>query len=128
MKRVVISIVLFVAVIVGLGFPYFHALSVVLVSTQNCTIDTVNAASERVANIYAPLQSQPIRLCLDSPKMGVDVSYGATHFLPLVPAINVLGPNGNNVDVIAHEWMHAEIEHELGFVMRNYRIPLWLDA
>jgi len=39
----------------------------------------------------------------------------------------VLGPEGRSVDVIAHEWLHAEIQHRVGFWRFLREMPTWFD-
>ncbi|MDZ7923630.1 MAG: hypothetical protein U5M23_06135 [Marinagarivorans sp.] len=39
----------------------------------------------------------------------------------------IIGPQGQNVDVIAHEWLHAEIQHRVGFFRFLKEIPVWFD-
>ncbi|MGE6116539.1 hypothetical protein ACLHZU_10615 [Aeromonas salmonicida] len=42
-------------------------------------------------------------------------------------ACMIIGPKGQNVDVIAHEWLHAEIQHRVGFFRFLKEIPVWFD-
>jgi len=37
----------------------------------------------------------------------------------------LIGPRGQNVDVIAHELVHAELFHRTSFLSQNIRIPVW---
>lgn len=53
-------------------------------------------------------------------------SFGSTDFLPARTCI-VLGPDGRSVDVYAHELLHAEIAHRVGFWTRWRQIPVWFD-
>lgn len=53
-------------------------------------------------------------------------SFGSTDFLPGRTCV-VLGPDGRNVDVMAHEMMHAEIADRVGFWRRWAQIPVWFD-
>lgn len=53
-------------------------------------------------------------------------SFGSTDFLPGRTCI-VLGPDGRNVDVFAHELVHAEIADRLGFWTRWRQLPVWFD-
>jgi hypothetical protein len=39
----------------------------------------------------------------------------------------VIGPNGLNVDVIAHEMMHGELSARAGYFRRSWLIPTWFD-
>lgn len=41
-------------------------------------------------------------------------SYGSTHFLPWKTCVTI-GENGRNIDVVAHELMHAEIASRVGY-------------
>jgi hypothetical protein len=38
-----------------------------------------------------------------------------------------IGPDGRNVDVVAHELMHAEVFQRIGPWARLFRLPAWLD-
>ncbi|MGC1440713.1 MAG: hypothetical protein WA888_08900, partial [Burkholderiaceae bacterium] len=50
-------------------------------------------------------------------------SYGSTTFLGYKTCVSI-GPKGQNVDVVAHELMHAEIEHRVGFWTRTMKLPV----
>lgn len=39
----------------------------------------------------------------------------------------LIGPQGQNVDVIAHEFMHAELANRVGHWRRNFEVPAWFD-
>jgi hypothetical protein len=39
----------------------------------------------------------------------------------------VIGFKGQNTDVISHEWLHAEIQHRIGFIRFLTEIPVWFD-
>jgi len=53
-------------------------------------------------------------------------SFGSTSFLPGRSCI-VLGPDGSNVDVLAHELVHAEIADRVGYWRRWISVPVWFD-
>jgi hypothetical protein len=36
-----------------------------------------------------------------------------------------LGPEGQNIDVIAHEYMHAEVHHRVGWLNYSLNVPIW---
>ena len=38
-----------------------------------------------------------------------------------------IGQQGQNVDVVAHELMHAEIAERVGFWNRATKLPVWFD-
>ena len=39
----------------------------------------------------------------------------------------LIGPQGQNVDVVAHEFMHAELASRVGYWRRNFEVPAWFD-
>ena len=39
----------------------------------------------------------------------------------------VLTPEGNSVDVLAHEWFPAEISERLGYFFYTFRLPVWFN-
>lgn len=51
--------------------------------------------------------------------------YGSTHF-GIKNSYITIGPQGANVDVIAHEMVHAEIFHRIG-LFRKLFLPIWFD-
>lgn len=51
---------------------------------------------------------------------------GATHRPPFVQYV-VIGPEGINVDVVAHELTHAEIGARLSYWQRLTALPVWFD-
>lgn len=52
--------------------------------------------------------------------------YGVTHLSPLGECI-VIGAKGRNIDVIAHEYIHAEVHYRLGWLMQLLYMPVWLN-
>jgi hypothetical protein len=52
--------------------------------------------------------------------------YGSTQFIGQRACI-FIGPGGRNVDVVAHELMHAELQHRVGALKRILEIPTWFD-
>jgi hypothetical protein len=51
--------------------------------------------------------------------------YGSTTTIASRACV-IVGPQGRNVDVVAHELLHAEAHHRLG-VLRRARLPTWFD-
>jgi len=39
----------------------------------------------------------------------------------------MIGPEGRNVDVVAHEMLHGELHHRVGWLQRWLQIPVWFD-
>lgn len=94
---------------------------------QACPAALLAGARERVAKQYGAVQSAPLIACLQAPALGVSVSHGQTRFAPLLPAVVLLGPEGLNLDVAAHEWSHAELSERVGVLVRSWRMPTWFD-
>lgn len=89
----------------------------------------VTQAKERVAATYGNLASSPTiiaSLDMDLLKWFASNEYASTSFLPGKSYI-VVGPHGHNVDVIAHELVHAGIFEQAGYWVRTVHIPTWFD-
>lgn len=89
----------------------------------------IQLASERIDTMYGPLVSKPRFLIASDIEMSSNWGANATatmHRLPWRSCI-VIGPEGRSVDVIAHEWFHAEIQHRVGFLRFLKEIPVWFD-
>src|SRR5690606_12175046 len=89
----------------------------------------VAAASGRIEGRYGTPASRP-RLVLAGSiqaarRLGANDT-ASMHRSPWGSCI-VIGPQGRNVDVIAHEWLHAEIQHRVGFWRTLRHIPVWFD-
>ncbi len=89
----------------------------------------VRSASQRVTAVYGAPNSKP-RIFITS-EAETATKWGANdtasmHRLPWRSCI-VVGPNEQNVDVITHEWLHAEIQHRVGFWRFMTEIPVWFD-
>lgn len=52
--------------------------------------------------------------------------YGSTSFLGYKTCV-MIGPKGQNIDVTAHELMHAEIEHRVGYWRGWIELPIWFN-
>ena len=53
-------------------------------------------------------------------------AYGSTQSIGSRTCVMV-GPKGQNVDVVAHELMHAEIHHRVGYLAYFFQIPTWFN-
>ena len=89
----------------------------------------ISSALQRIDEVYGSPDSKPRVLITSSAE--VALSWGANetasmHRAPWGSCI-VVGPKGQNVDVIAHEWLHAEIQHRVGFWRFFREIPVWFD-
>ena len=53
-------------------------------------------------------------------------SYASTIYIPYRSCV-VVGPKGHDVNILAHETLHAEIHHRVGHWYRLTQIPTWFD-
>lgn len=114
-----------VAVLLNAG--WVQAALVYQVSSQPCDSALLEQARERVAAQFGEVHSRPWLGCVHEAAFGLDVAYGRTSFAPLLPAVVLLGPEGQNSDVAAHEWAHAELSERVGVLTRTYGLPTWFD-
>lgn len=92
-------------------------------------LELLASASDRIATVYGQAESRPRILVTDDE--GTARRWGANetasmHRLPWRSCV-VIGPQGQNVDVLAHESLHAEIQHRVGFWRFLREIPVWFD-
>lgn len=71
--------------------------------------------------IYCPQQADYERYCIGGE--GAGCSLGT----PWGDSFLVLGPDGNNADVIAHELCHDELFARLGWWRTKRQIPVWFN-
>lgn len=148
-KLSLIVILIFAASILTGGFVQRHALACELLPVLNnqefrsnaflvsefsvSEVETLNgvidAVAERMSETYGTPDSTPrfviTRDELSSRKWGANET-ASMHRMPWRSCI-VVGPQGQNVDVLAHEWLHAEIQHRVGFFRFLMEIPVWFD-
>uniref|UniRef100_A0A486XG34 Uncharacterized protein n=1 Tax=Rheinheimera sp. BAL341 TaxID=1708203 RepID=A0A486XG34_9GAMM len=89
----------------------------------------IEAAYARISQVYGKPTSTPRFVITNSIERAVKWGANNTasmHRMPWRSCI-VIGPNGHNSDVIAHEWLHAEIQHRVGFLRFLEQIPVWFD-
>lgn len=92
-----------------------------------CDSRLLKQARARVAATFGGVQSHPLVACQTRSLLGLAVSHGRTSFAPGLPAVVLLGPDGHNVDVAAHEWVHAELSARVGVLTRTFGLPTWFD-
>lgn len=89
----------------------------------------IESALERINFVYGSPESKPRLLIASSDRMAARWGANETasmHRMPWRSCI-VIGPRGQNVDVIAHEWLHAEIQQRVGLVRLIREVPVWFD-
>lgn len=91
--------------------------------------EIILSAKARIRSRFGPLESQPVVYFFDAPDSYWPLalnSYGSTSYLGYKTCV-AIGPNGQNVDVVAHELMHAETASHTGFWARSKKLPIWFD-
>jgi hypothetical protein len=85
-------------------------------------------ARERITLTYGPPRAQPAVVFLQVPRRhGLPLnSYGSTSIVGSRACV-VIGPQGHNTDVVAHELMHAEVFARTGFWRHLRHVPAWFD-
>lgn len=96
--------------------------------TMQQAIDQANA---RVATFWGGKRSQPKIIFCDTDE--AYQSYGNKFGTPATNHLNwfgshiVISKDGLDVDIIAHEISHAELQHRIGWRRREFKIPAWFD-
>ncbi len=91
--------------------------------------DLLAGARARIGQTFGPPRARPIVVLRDSERaFGVLPlnAYGSTSFVGSRACV-VIGPRGRNLDVIAHELMHAELFERVGSWRRFTSVPTWFD-
>lgn len=119
------------AILVGLGlllnYNWVHAALAHSIAKETCPTELLAQAENRVSELFGSTTSNPKISCLSEPTLGLGSVIGTTSFAPGLPAIILLSPAGASVDVMAHEWAHAELAERVGVLARTYRLPTWFD-
>ena len=91
--------------------------------------DLVAAGRQRISDLFGAPQARPIivfwRQADFLAKLRLN-EYASTHMLG-TRACTFVGPKGRNVDVVAHELVHAEVFDRVGPWVRMTQVPVWFD-
>ncbi|MBY6185655.1 hypothetical protein KUV89_03250 [Marinobacter hydrocarbonoclasticus] len=89
----------------------------------------IDAAEARIAQVYGEPKSTPRLVFTSEPDVAEQWGANQTATMHRLPwgACIVVGPKGHSVDVIAHEWLHAEIQHRIGFLRTLTEMPTWFE-
>jgi hypothetical protein len=87
------------------------------------------AARARIAETYGPHRADPRIVFFEPSRLSAALGLNGTGSTSFIPggACVLIGPAGRNVDVVAHELMHAEILDRAGYWARLWQLPVWLD-
>lgn len=89
----------------------------------------INLAEKRIDLVYGAPASKPRILVTSNSQLAAKWGANETASMHRTPwrSCIVIGPEGQNIDVIAHEWLHAEIQQRVGFIRFLREIPVWFD-
>lgn len=91
-------------------------------------IELQSQAGERIKQTFGAPRARPLVVVRDSrtfwPLKLND--YASAAFVGSRACV-LIGPQGQNVDVVAHELMHAELGHRVGHWRRSFDVPAWFD-
>jgi len=92
----------------------------------------VEEAKLRIRETFGVYSASPVIISVRDPNIRKKYSansYANAILLPLSErkAYLVIGENGHNIDVIAHELMHAEVFHRVGYWNQVVELPVWFS-
>lgn len=109
--------------------PNTFARSSLSTTQKNELLSIINLGKRRVANTFGDMISDPKVIIAENPieasKFGSN-DYASALLTPLGQCI-VLGPRGQNIDVIAHEYVHAEVHYRVGWFTHMVNVPTWFN-
>ena len=112
----------------AVNFRWTHAYLVYAAHALTCDPNILVNAAQRIDQLFGSIESQPLLGCLPAPVWGQGSVIGTTNFAPGLPAVILLNVDGaQSIDVIAHEWAHAEIAQRTSVIFRTYTLPTWFD-
>lgn len=83
----------------------------------------------RIQQTFGSIQSNPLVVFFDEPDtfwLFRPNEYGSTNFIGSKVCV-IVGSKGQNIDVLSHELMHAEIANRVGYWRRWTQLPVWFD-
>lgn len=96
---------------------------------QQRYVQLTRDARTRIESTFGAAEAKPILVFFSSPDGFGPFrlnAFGSTQFIGSRACVMV-GPKGQNIDVIAHELVHAEIHHRVGYMKRFLQVPTWFD-
>jgi hypothetical protein len=133
-----ISILLAVLTISGLGLAAYAysnpGVVTCVVSGSQQTPSALQAqllsdSRARIQSSFGSLRSKPMVVFFNESNAFWPLKpneYGSTSFIGSKVCV-IVGPKGQNIDVLAHELMHAEIADRVGYWRRWTQLPIWFD-
>ena len=92
-------------------------------------LSTIDSAKSRISSTFGMMTSNPKAVVVanknEASNFGANL-FGRAFLTPMGQCI-ILGPNGQNIDVIAHEYTHAEFHHRVGWLKYMLDVPIWFN-
>ena len=148
-KLQLLLLILISSTLVVSGFTHRHALACEFINYSNYSeiapniftsasfsltqkeqlLSTVNLGKYRVNDTFGKMISNPKVVIVANESEASDFgsnAYGKALLTPLGQCI-VFGPKGQNIDVIAHEYTHAEVHYRVGWFNHFLNVPVWFN-
>lgn len=96
---------------------------------QQRYVQLIRDARARIDSTFGAVESNPMLVFFDQPSGFGPFrlnAYGSSQFIGSRACVMV-GPKGQNTDVVAHELMHVEIHHRVGPLTYFLGLPTWFD-
>ena len=88
------------------------------------------AAKRRIADTFGATRASPVIVIGSTQALRHlfpgSSSYASTIYVPYRSCV-IVGPKGHDVDILAHEELHAEMHYRVGHWHRLTQIPTWFD-
>ena len=97
---------------------------------EKTVVSLLKSARERIAEHYGEPMADPVVVVLSSPEKKREFGlYDVPGTLLFVPwgSYLLLSYQTGNIDVTAHELVHAEVVERVGYWKREFDIPSWFD-
>lgn len=91
--------------------------------------DSILDARKRIEETFGKLTSSPKMIITQNGAEADSLGSNTTahSHLSAFGQCLVFGPEGRNVDVFAHELVHAEVHHRIGWLTQLLSIPVWFN-
>jgi hypothetical protein len=96
---------------------------------RQAILEIQTQAKTRIGTMFGAPRAEPLVVVLNNPATIFTFKsngYGSTVFVGPRACV-IIGPQGTNVDVLAHELLHAELFERVGPWRRASEIPAWFD-
>ncbi len=97
---------------------------------QNEISSLIKKATTRIETYFGPVEADPVIIVVanqnEAADYGLHDTPGALLYAPWQSYL-ILDYQKKSLDVTAHELVHAEIVHRLGYFKRSEQIPTWFD-